>query len=161
MAISKMKEWMTYEEVAKHLLNQFKSEFGLQAVEGKQHLVGIETGTEWEVDAKGVADKESAFVIIEARRYTTSKQNQEKIAGLAYRIQDTGAKGGIIVSPLGLQEGASKVAKANNIVSVKISANSTPEQFSIEFFGNLLIGTGTAKLKLKTYPATIETKENP
>jgi hypothetical protein len=155
-----MKKWETYEEVAEYLIDRFKSEFKLQAVEGKQHLVGIETGTEWEVDAKGVADDEEGFVIIEARRYTTSKQNQEKVAGLAYRIQDTGAKGGIIVSPLGLQEGAEKVAKANNIVSVKISANSTPEQFSIELFGNFIIGAGTAKLKIQTYPATITVKKN-
>ena len=50
------------------------------------------------------------FVIIECRRYTKSRQSQEKIGGLAYRILDTGARGGILISPLGMQEGASKIA---------------------------------------------------
>ena len=68
-----MKEWKTYEEVAAYIIVQFKSKFELHAVEGKQHLIGIKTGTEWEVDAKGVTDEEGGFVIIEARRYTTSK----------------------------------------------------------------------------------------
>src|SRR5262250_1546186 len=40
------------------------------------------------------------------------------LGGIAYRIRDSGAEGGIVVSPLGLQEGAAKVAKKENIVSV-------------------------------------------
>jgi hypothetical protein len=40
---------------------------------------------------------------------------------LAYRIIDTGADGGILVSPLGLQEGAERVAAAENIISVRLN----------------------------------------
>lgn len=155
-----MPNWETYEEVCRHILDKFKDEFGLQAVEGKQRLVGKESGTEWEVDAKGIQEDSENIMIIEARRYTTSKQNQEKIAALAYRIKDTGAEGGIIVSPLGLQAGAEKVAAANNIVSVKINAESTPEQFGINYFGNTYIRAGTAKLSLKTFKATVNHGEN-
>ena len=80
------------------------------------------------------------IVLVECRRYTTSKQNQEKIAALAYRIHYTKAEGGIMVSPLGLQTGAEKVADANNIKSIEIDANSTPENFTIRFLNKLFIG---------------------
>ncbi|WP_411153065.1 restriction endonuclease [Streptomyces sp. A30] len=81
-------------------------------------VIGKRSGTEWEIDGKGVKVGDEGFVIIECRRYTTSKQKQEQVAGLAYRIIDTEADGAIIVSPLGLQEGAAKVAEAENIRTV-------------------------------------------
>jgi hypothetical protein len=44
--------WEKYEEVATYLLGKIKQELKLDSVEGKQKLLGRETGTEWEVDAK-------------------------------------------------------------------------------------------------------------
>src|SRR5215210_705819 len=99
-----MAKWESYEQVAAYLLNQFASEFGLERVEGKQKVVGQRSGTDWEIDAKGFRSGDTGFVIVECRRYTTSKQNQGKVGALAYSIIDSGAEGGIIVSPLGLQE---------------------------------------------------------
>lgn len=90
------------------LVEKNKNEHKLDSIEGKQKLVGRDTGTEWEIDAKGVVEGGDGIVLIECRRYTTSKQNQEKIAAIAYRIYDTKAKGGIMVSPPGLQAGAKK-----------------------------------------------------
>lgn len=133
-------KWETYEEVAACLLSKIKSELKLKSIEGKQKLVGRDTGTEWEIDAKGIVEGGDGIVLVECRRYTTSKQNQEKIAALAYRIHDTKAEGGIMVSPLGLQTGAEKVADANNIKSIEIDANSTPENFTIRFLNKLFIG---------------------
>ena len=45
--------WRTYEKVAAYLFNPHREHFGLERVEGKQLLVG-ETGSPWEIDAKGV-----------------------------------------------------------------------------------------------------------
>lgn len=132
--------WQSYEEVATYLLNQCAREFGLSKVEGKQSVPGLHSQTEWEIDAKGVCEGNERFVIIECRRYTTSKQNQEKIASLAYRILDTGAQGGIIVSPLGLQEGAQKVALAEKIVNVQLSPDSTPHEFAMQFLNKIFLG---------------------
>ena len=70
-----------------------------------------------------------AFVVVECRRYTTSRIKQEAVAALAWRIQDTGAVGALLVSPLGLQEGARKVAAAANVVAVVLNADATPQQF--------------------------------
>jgi hypothetical protein len=134
------KAWRSYEEVAVHLLNQFAKEFGLDRVEGKQEVTGQRSKTIWEIDAKGVRDKDGAFMVVECRRYTTSKQNQGKVGSLAYSIIDSGAMGGIIVSPLGLQEGAQKVAAAENIVEVRLDENSTPEQFVMGFLDKIMVG---------------------
>ena len=114
------KAWKTYEEVAKYLLDSHAKEFGLKKVEGKQSIPGNCSGTNWTIDAKGVNDNGEEFVIIECRRYTKSKQNQEKVGVLAYRIKDTGSSGGIIVSPLGLQSGAKKIASAADILAIEL-----------------------------------------
>jgi hypothetical protein len=112
--------WEQYEQVAIYLLNQFAHEFGLDHVEGKQTVPG-HSGTTWEIDGKGVrVGPEEAIVVVECRRYLNSRQSQEKVAGLAFRLTDTGASGGILVSPLGLQEGAKKVAGYSDIVDVRL-----------------------------------------
>ncbi len=153
-----MAEWRTYEEVTRFLLNKFSEKFELSKVEGKQILVGA--STEWRVDAKGIREGSESIVIIEARRHTKSKQNQEQLGALAFRIHDVGADGGIIVSPLGLQSGAKKVADANNIVSVQIDANSTVEGFAMKFFGDLYIGVPCAEIKLTGHAPTVVVSES-
>ena len=134
-----MAEWESYQQVAAYLLDQFASEFGLSRVEGKQEIKGQRSGTTWEIDAKGVKQGNTGFVIVECRRYTTTRQNQEKVAGLAYRILDTGAAGGIIVSPLGLQEGAEKVAAAENIVHVKLNEHCNCDEYILSFLNRVMI----------------------
>lgn len=134
------KKWETYEEVAVHLLDNFASEFGLDGFDGKQKIVGNRSGTDWEIDGKGFNDGTDSFVIVECRMYTKNKQSQEKVGALAYRIQDTGAGGGIIVSPLGLQSGAEKIARAENIISVKLTPESTTQEYVMEFLNNICIG---------------------
>jgi len=133
-------KWENYEEVARYLLDKFADEFGLEKVEGKQKIDGLRSGTKHEIDAKGVKEGNQGFVIIECRRYTKSKQNQEKLGALAYRITDTGAEGGILVSPLGMQEGAKKIADSENILNVRLAANSTPHDFNMQFLNKLMIG---------------------
>jgi hypothetical protein len=114
------KPWETYEQIAAYLLNRLAKEFGLglKSVEGKQKVKGQRTS--WVIDAKGVAEDGKGFFIVECRRYTSkkSKQNQEQAGALAFSIIDTRAAGGIIVSPFGVQEGAAKIAAAENILVV-------------------------------------------
>ncbi len=134
------KTWETYEDVAAYLLNQIATEFGLERFEGKQKVVGQKSRTKWEIDAKGVGDDNEIYFIVECRRYTKSRINQEKLASLAYRIIDTGAKGGIVVSPLGLQEGAAKLAQAENIYSVMLDENSTRSEYVLKFLEKVRVG---------------------
>ena len=132
--------WRKYEKVAIELLNHFASEFDMEYVEGSQCLKGKISNTDWNIDAKGVMNNKIGFIVIECRRYTKSKQNQEKIAGLAYRIKDIGAKGGIIISPLGLQLGAKLIAEKENIVNVILDKNSTNTDYLIKFLDKVFIG---------------------
>ena len=133
--------WRSYEEVAAFLLTQFQDYFGLKDVEGKQKIKGLRSHTDWQIDAKGrMTGDGEMFVIVECRRHTTSGQKQEDLAGLAYRIIDTGAAGGIIVSPLPLQEGAKKVAQAEQIVEVTLNKDCTTSDYVMQFLHRLLVG---------------------
>jgi hypothetical protein len=152
---AKDKAWENYEEVAVYLLDRIAAELGLEHVEGKQGLYGSRSGTEWEIDGKGVKVGGEGFVVIECRRYTKQRQNQEKVAALAYRIMDMGASGGIMVSPLGLQEGAKKVAAAEGIQEILMDANSTRTDYVLKFLNNIFAGV-SATLKLSaTVTATV------
>ena len=157
------KEWETYEEVAAYLLNHFAEHFGLERVQGKQRVEGSRSGTTWEIDAKGVCSDGESFMIVECRRYTSSKQSQEDLGGLAYRIIDTGARGGIIVSPLGLQTGAAKIAENENVINVQLDADSTTTDFAMRFFGRMMIGASikeSVKVGMHTSAELIRTCES-
>jgi hypothetical protein len=132
--------WESYEEVAVYLLDQISSELGLERIEGKQDIDGSRSLTNWEIDGKGVKVGNEGFVIIECRRHTTSRQNQERVGGLAYRIMDTGAGGAILVSPLGLQAGAKKIAAAEGIHEVLMDANSTRTEYMLKFLNKVFLG---------------------
>ena len=132
--------WSKYQAVARDLLDRFAHDFGLNRVEGPQPVAGLRSKTSWELDAKGVAVGCEAFLIVECRRYSRKRQVQEQLAGLAYRVIDTGAQGGILVSPLGLQAGAQKVANAENIMNVQLDKDSTPTEFAMRFLSKLFIG---------------------
>lgn len=132
-------KWENYEEVAIYLLDKICDELGLEKVENKQKIKG-ETGTEWEVDGKGIMASGKGIIVIECRRYTTSKQSQSKLGSLAYTIKDVGANGGIIISPLGLQKGAQKIANAENILNMKLDQNSTKKSYLLEFLNKVMAG---------------------
>lgn len=133
------KHWQSYEEVAAHLLSKFAEHFGLGNFEGKQVLPGA-SGTSWEIDAKGVNTTDGTFVVVECKRYMKGKVAQETVAGLSYRIQDLGAEGGIIVTPVGLQEGASKVAAHEGIVLVQLHPDSTTTKYVMRFLNQICLG---------------------
>lgn len=137
-----METWETYEEIAVYILDQIASnlKLDLERVEGKQHVYGSRSSTNWEIDGKAVQVDGEGFVIIECRRYTTSKQNQERVAALVYRIIDTGASGGILVSPLGFQEGAKKVAAAEGIHEIFMDADSTRTDYVLKFLNHIFAG---------------------
>lgn len=138
--MSTQQSWKSYEDVARYFLNRFRQEFGLERVDPKQKIAGS-SGTSWEIDAKGLREGDnSAIMLIECRQHRSKRLNQEAVGGLAYRIIDTGASGGIIISPLPMQDGARKVAEANNIVHVQLGPDSTPENFAISFFNKIFVG---------------------
>jgi hypothetical protein len=154
------KRWLEYERAAADILHRLREQFGFSAVERKQSVPGLVSGTNWVLDAKGVTEESDAFVIIECRRYTTSKLKQEDLGALAFRIQDTGAERGIVISPLGLQEGAQRVAASANILSVELNADATPQEFALSFLGNLFVGLRGVEARGEVGDVTVVIENN-
>ncbi len=139
--------WESYEDVARYLLDKMGDALGLELerVEGKQTLPG-KSGTTWTIDSKGVRATDGAIVVIECRRYTTSKLKQEAMAALAWRISDIGASGGIVVTPIGVQEGGKIVAKSAGIEVVHLDSNSTTTDYVLKFLDKVFIGASTVPM---------------
>jgi hypothetical protein len=133
------KHWKSYEEVAQYLLNRFANHFGVGRFEEKQ-LVPGESGTSWEIDAKGCSDANQRVLVVECKRHTKSGIPQAIAGALAFTIQDVDAEGGILVSPLGLQAGAKKVASKANIVEVVLNENSTTTDYVMKFLDQIHFG---------------------
>jgi Restriction endonuclease len=136
-------QWRTYEQVAQYLLNEFASHFGLGQVEGKQIVTGT-SGTDWEIDAKGVEEDGKGFLVVECRRYN-SRLKQKDLAALAFTIDDAGATGGIVVTPLDLQAGAKLIAAHANIHHVRMTPDSTTTDYIVEFLGRRFIGASLSE----------------
>ena len=136
--------WLKYQRVATELLSKISLDLGLERLEPEQKVTG-KSGTEWALDAKGVAEGSGALVIVEARQ-RKRRPNQEQIASLAYRIQDTGADGGIVVSPVPFQAGAAKVAAAANIQHVSLTADSTATEYVMQFLNKIFVGLSDSLL---------------
>jgi len=134
--------WRSYEEVAQYLLSQFAEHFGLGRVEGKQIVAGA-SGTSWEIDAKGIRRDDGGFVIVECKRYTKQRVPQETIAGLAFRIQDAGAAGAIVISPLPLQSGAKILAESQGITHIRLSDDSTTTDYVLRFLARTFYGVSS------------------
>lgn len=132
-------KWKNYEEVAVYLLNKLTEHFGVGRFEGKQCIPGA-SGTEWEIDAKGCADGSNRIIVVECKRHTKNGISQALTGALAWVIQDVGAEGGILVSPIGLQEGAKKVAAGSKIIEVVLDQNSTTTDYFLSFLNQIHIG---------------------
>ncbi|MDO9287168.1 MAG: restriction endonuclease [Thermodesulfovibrionales bacterium] len=157
--IKKDKKWANYEEVATYLLNEIAHKFNLNHFEKKQKIKGKKSGVDWEIDAKGVGGKAGEiFLLVECRRHTTAKQRQGDIAALAYIIKDTGAAGGIVVSPLGLQAGARKVANAENIHRVFLTQDCTKNDYLLKFLDEIRMGFLETETEKESLTITLKDK---
>ena len=136
--LEKQTDWRKYENYTTRILNDERVQKYLEnyfhlsnpKIKPKKKLLGKKTGTKWEVDGYGY-DTDNNLVLIECKHYSSDKVEQNIIAAFAYIIQDIEAKHGIVVTTLGLQSGAIKVAKAENISLIKLDYNSTNENFVV------------------------------
>ena len=134
-----MTDWQRYEAVATEILNALAEEFQLQRVEPKQLVSGKRSGRMWEIDAEGISLHDGGIVLVEVRSSRKGRVKAEQIGGLAYRIFDTGAASGIVVSPLPLQKGAKQLARAEGILAVRLRVPCTPEVFVLQFLNRILM----------------------
>ena len=129
--------WWSYEELARHVLMHFAGKLGISEVEANQKIKG-ESGTAWEIDAKGVNADGCGFLVVQCKERSAARLNQAEIGSLAFTVEDLGAQGAIIVTSIGLQEGAKKVAQHEDFKVVFLPKEATHEEFFASY-GNLLI----------------------
>ena len=140
MTSSAKKPWQEYEHVARCLLDRFREHFGLDRVEGKQRVTGV--ASTWELDAKGVLVDGAGIVVVECRRRKT-RVPQEDMGGIAYKIRDVGAGGGLVVTPLPLQKGAASVAAQERIQHVTLTESSTTTDYFMKFLYRIFVGVSS------------------
>jgi hypothetical protein len=85
-------------------------------------------------------DGDEGIVLIECKRYPTRRLEQGIASTLAWQIIDLGAERGIFVTPLGLQEGAQKVAAAAKIETIHLDPNSTRVEYVLKFLNKNFVG---------------------
>ena len=137
------KKSQEYENLTRKILNdnRIRPYLDLARVEAYDHpFPGKKTGTIWKADAFGY-DLDGGLVLIECKHYKKGKLKQSQVSGFAYTIHDTEAKRGIIVTPLGLQSGAIKVAKAENITLIRLDYNSTDKDFTVHLVNRAVLQT--------------------
>jgi len=133
------KESERYEQVTRAILEQCREQLGFKEVRPKSKIPG-KTGTRWEIDATCYRVESEGMILVECRRHTTRKIDQEQVAGLVFRIRDTGAEGGLVVTPLGFQEGAELVAKACKVTMATLNPNATEREYVLRIAEQLFIG---------------------
>ena len=111
-----------YENITRQLLLDIREKLGLSdKLESQQRIQG-NCGTKWPVDLLAYDINTDKIVLVECRYRSKEKLKQDSdLAGFAYRIRDTNADRGIIVTTIGLQEGAEKVAEYENITPIKLT----------------------------------------
>lgn len=97
--------------------------------------------------------------MVECKRHTTARISQSITGSLAWTISDTGADGGILVSPLGLQDGARKVALKAYIVEVVLDENSTTTDHFLRFLDQIVVGISQALFFGDFYDGEVESPE--
>jgi len=132
------KKWETYEEVTKQLLSDVRDYLGLSRVEEKQKVRGL-SETEWEVDVLAYNVDGGKLVLVECKHRSKAVIPQDSLAGFAYKIKDTNADHGIIVTTIGLQEGADKIAKAEKITVIKLDYNSTSDNYIAQIANQIFV----------------------
>jgi hypothetical protein len=131
-----------YEQVTRAILERCREQLGYKEVCPKGKIPG-ETGTEWEIDAICYRAESDGMILVECRRHTTSKIDQEQVGGLVFRIIDTGAEGGLMVTPLGFQAGAELVAKARQVNLATLNPDATEREYVLKIAGQLFLGVGS------------------
>lgn len=138
--MQKKHKWESYEDVARQLIDDIKEQLGLCRVNEGKFLFPKSDGGECEIDVSAYDISNEKLVLVECKR-KKRRLSPEEIHGFAYRIQQTNAKRGIIVTTIGLQKGARIAADAAKITLIILNGESTIDEY---------IARITQKLFLKT-----------
>jgi hypothetical protein len=137
------KEWESFEDVFRAVLDRHKDFFELEEVEpGPKEVTGKARKVRpWDIEVVGYRRGSRRLVLFECKHRSRNVE-PEAAGGFAYRIEDTGAETGYFVTPLDkrLGKGAREIADYEQIGHVQLARNSTPDDYTMKFLDNMFIG---------------------
>ena len=136
--MSEKQTWERYEDVARQLIDDIKSYLGLSMVNPNKKEFLKKDGGICEIDVSAYDMSDGKLVLVECRN-KNKRLPQEEVHGFAYRIQQTNAKRGIIVTPIRLQKGAIIAANGARIGLIRLEPNSTPDNYIAQLTQLLII----------------------
>jgi hypothetical protein len=137
--INIMEPWRKYEDAVRSIIAQHRDLLGLDSVELSPVKLEGKSGNTWNIEIIGYTAGQRKLVLVEVRRKTTRNIEPEEVGGFAYRIEDTGAEKGYMVTPLdrGLSIGAAKIAGYEEIGHINVSVEATPEDYIIQHMNSM------------------------
>lgn len=138
-----MKPWIVYEEAAARVVSDMRKEFGVIDVTGKRKFDGYD-GATYELDAVAWTDDAGSFLLVEAK-HQGRRLPQDTINSILYKVQKVGATGAILVAPMPLQSGAQKAADFENLAHIRLSMDSTAQDYLAEYLGKRFLGTSISE----------------
>lgn len=136
--MSRKQTWEKYEDVVRQVIDDIKSYLGLSIVNPDKKAFSKKDGGMCEIDVSAYDMGDGKLVLVECRN-KNKPLPQEEVHGFAYRIQQTNAKRGIIVTTIGFQEGARIAANGARIGLVRLEPNSTPDNYIAQLTQLLII----------------------
>jgi hypothetical protein len=135
---TKPNDYEDYERVTAQILKNLRDELGIETVNQKTVVPG-QSGTSWKCDVTCYKTGTQKLVIVECRKYR-SKIKQEDMGGFAYRVEDAGATEGLMVTPIGYQQGAQLVANSAKIGMATLNPEATEYEYALQIAKKLFIG---------------------
>jgi predicted helicase len=132
------KEWERYEDVARQLIDDIKSYLGLSLVNEDKRKFKKKDGGECEIDVSAYNISDEKLVLVECRK-KKEPLSQEEVHGFAYRIQQMNTSRGIIVTTIGLQQGARLAADGAKITLIRLGVHSTKEKYIAEIIQQIFV----------------------
>jgi hypothetical protein len=130
--MSMVENWRNYEDAARKIigkLNSMKDELRIEKITDKQKIKG-KSGEEWEMEIMA-SDSESGKPILLECKCWAKPIPRDVIVSLAYKIKDVGGERGFIITTIGLQKGAKKIAELENIEIIKLNYDATADRFDL------------------------------
>jgi len=130
--MSMVENWRNYEDAARKIigkLNSMKDELRIEKITDKQKIKG-KSGEEWEMEIMA-SDSESGKPILLECKCWAKPIPRDVIVSLAYKIKDVGGDRAFIITPIGLQSGAKKLAGVEQIETILLTKDSTSSNFDL------------------------------
>lgn len=143
----KVQLWKNYEDAVREIMRRYKKRFSIEDVDPKSGKVSGDSGYEWniEITASSSPKTKGAMrekdVLVEVRRINRNLKPAE-VGELVFRVEDTGAKKGYFVTPLGrgFSKGARKIAGHRNIGHIQVSDTASAEDYIIQYLEKEFVG---------------------